>query len=193
MKDLYSLDDTYILKSVVKGHATTIRHLRNERRRLLAGSRKTRVWAKRVDPPEDQEKAIAQADAQRTLAVHLGEMAPTKYARHALLAYGYVRGVPYRVMERTTRKGHEPSIALIASWIHPDIDVTSKRMQEFGARLKEWLAVPAPESAHLVKPKVKTKATGTETPEVETDDVETDDQPDHRHHAVQVVGTVLPR
>lgn len=58
--------------------------------------------------------------------------------RHALLAFAMLRGMPYRAIEFSVRKHHEPSPSDIAELLACDVDT-----------VKAWLATPATE--HMVE------------------------------------------
>lgn len=54
-----------------------------------------------------EERRAGHGDLRNRLAVHRRWHVRFE-ARHSLLAYGYLRGIPYVAMERTTREDNSP-------------------------------------------------------------------------------------
>lgn len=75
------------------------------------------------------------------LRTQLKTLAPSggKSMRHALLAFAMLRGMPYRAVEYSVRKHHEPSPSDIADIL--TCDVTT---------VKAWLATPATDQMRAV-------------------------------------------
>lgn len=82
------------------------------------------------------------------------------HARYAQLAYGYMRGVPYRVIERKTKASNGPaSYRLLLKELKPfvsmrdsdsgELDATAgARFISLEADLKEWMEAKAPAAEH---------------------------------------------
>lgn len=72
--------------------------------------------------------------------------------RYALLAYAFERGVPYRVLERTTGEHNEPKVSLVLNSRHATlfaaglVTTGEESPEEYDlrvARVREWLNQPA--------------------------------------------------
>ena len=146
MKDLYIIDRRFILKARIKALAVEIRTLKSQKRKIL---RYARFQAETPDTRKDYWNTPAAQS--RTLANHLGELAPSQQARWTLLAYAFVRGRSYASVEQKTREDSAPQpnkIAEIAFAAMPAMPTGSgmlspqaqQKRDGYTAQIVAWLA-----------------------------------------------------
>lgn len=97
-------------------------------------------------PQHTQEKQ----QELRTLACHLGEIAPSLRARAALLAYMWLREKPYLLAEQTTREDNKAPAELIAIASFVGRAYGAVALAQRVVDIRAWLAVPAVKAADPV-------------------------------------------
>jgi hypothetical protein len=70
-------------------------------------------------------------------------------ARHSQLAYAFIRGMPYRVVESLCREGNDPDLRrlsnFVAKFLAPShtAEISDVTRVEVRLKVQEWLLVPA--------------------------------------------------
>ena len=81
-------------------------------------------------------------------------------ARCRLLAYAYLRGVPYRAVETNAVEGNIPWVGYIAPHVHPGYDKLPPvgERGEIAKAIKDWLKIGKVESAPAEASNASTEA-----------------------------------
>lgn len=121
----------YLCSATLKAEAERIRFLRNKRKRLLAFARNPKT------PDNEADRARGQAHDLKWATV-----CPSERARCALLALAYLKGMPYRQVEASTRTSKHELYGRLAKEIAKKAEASHDDIVEwfYGPMVKEEAA-----------------------------------------------------